>query len=142
MAYIKRNKTAYGNNANNADNITYNENGIVTTVRKILDKIRNKIGTTDIDSVGDGTLTGAISTLNSNLESTQPRLIWASKTVTFNENGDVGFEKTDKTIVTAHLNNAYADLSICLIEEKYVLHSNVLVNKSASISYAYYPVKQ
>ena len=64
MAYIKRNRTSYGNNANNADNITYNENGIVTTVRKILDKIRNKIGTTDIDTIGDGTLTGAISQQN------------------------------------------------------------------------------
>ncbi len=65
MGYIKRNKTAYGNNANNADNITYNENGIVTSVKKILDKIRNKIGNTDIDTIGDGTLTGAIDTHNS-----------------------------------------------------------------------------
>ena len=67
MPHIIRNGIKYSSNANNADNISYNDNGLVTTVRKFLDKIKSVLGTSDISKIGDGSVTGAITALNSNI---------------------------------------------------------------------------
>ena len=74
---------------------------------------------------------------NQSLEN-KVELIWTGKTITFNANGDTTFETTDKTIVAVQLHNVYSDVSVCVIDGKYVLHSIGLRNQTVSVGYAYY----
>lgn len=80
-------------------------------------------------------MSGRIS--NQSLEN-KVELIWASKTITFNANGDTTFETTDKIIVAVRLHEVYSDVSICVIGKTYVLHSIGLRNQTVTITYAYY----
>jgi hypothetical protein len=66
------------------------------------------------------------------------KLTWASELLTFNENGDCNFTSDSKTILVIHLHEVYADVSICLVNHRYILHSNKLRSVQVLVGYAYY----
>lgn len=72
---------------------------IVNNVRYLV----HALGTSDITQIGDGTLTGAISTLNSNLSNYLPKFKTGMITGTTNENGyiEANIPLTSKLIFSA-----------------------------------------
>ena len=104
MPHIIRNGIKYSSNANNADNISYDDNGFVTTVRKFLDKIKRVLGTSDISKIGDGSVTGAITALNSNIGTIgQWKMLKDKLTITANTTVGVP-EDADEIYVYCHSN--------------------------------------
>ena len=64
MGKIIKKRVEYGGSSNSAENIKYDD---AKNVKEAINEVNNKLGNTDISAIGDGTATGAISTLNSNL---------------------------------------------------------------------------
>lgn len=56
------------------------------TVRNVINVLK-LLGSTDISSIGDGTVTGAVSTLNSNFESKANKIKCVENTLSFNNKG-------------------------------------------------------
>ena len=64
MGKIIKKRIEYGGSSDSAENIKYDD---TKNVKEAINEVGNKLGNTDISAIGDGTATGAISTLNSNL---------------------------------------------------------------------------
>ena len=64
MGKIIKKRIEYGGSSNSAENIKYDD---TKNVKEAINEVDNLLGNTDISAIGDGTATGAISTLNSNL---------------------------------------------------------------------------
>ena len=107
------------------------------TAETKLGAIKGITTSTSVTETGYAADAKTVSEINQSLEN-KVGLIWTSKTLTFNENGDVTFETTDKTIVAVQLHEVYSDVSICVIVKTYVLHSIGLRNQTVSVGYAYY----
>ena len=66
------------------------------------------------------------------------KLVLRSKSLTLNGNGDSTFESANRNVVSVHLRDVYADASICVIDNMYVIHSNSLKNREVVVDYIYY----
>ena len=64
MGKIIKKRVEYGGSSNSAENIKYDD---TKNVKEAINEVGNLLGNTDISAIGDGTVTGAISSLNSNL---------------------------------------------------------------------------
>ena len=113
---------------------------LLTFVEWLKDKL--KIGNEDISSIGDGTLTGAVAEMNSNLSKKQSILKWGQVHANFNANGDykTNFKVGTIGIVSACVLNNYADISINIVNDYVVLHSNVGKSKQYYVNYCYYEI--
>ena len=107
------------------------------TAETKLGAIKGITTSTSVTETGYAADAKTVSEINQSLEN-KVELIWASKTITFNANGDTTFESTDKIIVAVRLHEVYSDVSICVIGKTYVLHSIGLRNQTVTITYAYY----
>ena len=108
------------------------------TAETKLGAIKGITTSTSVTETGYAADAKTVSEINQSLEN-KVELIWTSKILTFNANGDVTFETTDKTIVAVQLHDVYSDVSICIMGYKtYVLHSIGLRNQTVTITYAYY----
>ncbi len=70
MGLIYKNGVAYGGSTNNASLINYNntDSGLSSTnLQDAVDEINEKIGSSDISGIGNGTISDAINKLNSNV---------------------------------------------------------------------------
>ena len=68
MGKIIRKCIEYGGSSNSAENIKYDDTkNMKEAINEVKSEIGNLLGNTDISAIGDSTVTGAISTLNSNL---------------------------------------------------------------------------
>ena len=66
------------------------------------------------------------------------KLVLRSKSLTLNGNGDSTFESANRNVVSVHLRDVYADASICVVDNMYVIHSNSLKNREVVVDYIYY----
>ena len=107
------------------------------TAETKLGAIKGITTSTSVTETGYAADAKTVSEINQSLGN-KVELIWASKTITFNANGDTTFESTDKIIVAVRLHEVYSDVSICVIGKTYVLHSIGLRNQTVTITYAYY----
>ena len=64
MGKIIRKCIDYGGSSNSAENIKYDD---TKNVKEAINEVDNLLGNTDISAIGDGTVTGGIDALNSNL---------------------------------------------------------------------------
>ena len=64
MGKIIKKRVEYGGSSDSAENIKYDDN---KNVKEAIDEVNSKLGNTDISAIGDGTLTGGLDALNSNL---------------------------------------------------------------------------
>ena len=65
MGKIIKKRIEYGGSSNSAENIKYDD---TKNVKEAINEVDNLLGNTDISAIGDGTLTGGLNALNSNLE--------------------------------------------------------------------------
>lgn len=65
MGKIIKKRIEYGGSSNSAENIKYDD---TKNVKEAINEVDNLLGNTDISAIGDGTLTGGLDALNSNLE--------------------------------------------------------------------------
>lgn len=112
------------------------------TVASVWQKFMEIVGHESIKGIGDGTLTGAITELNSNLSKKQSILKWGQVHANFNANGDykTNFKVGTIGIVSACVLNNYADISINIVNDYVVLHSNVGKSKQYHVNYCYYEI--
>ena len=66
MGKIIKKRIEYGGSSNSAENIKYDD---TKNVKEAINEVGNLLGNTDISSIGDGTVTGGLNALNSNLDS-------------------------------------------------------------------------
>ena len=64
MGKIIKKRIEYGGSSNSAENIKYDD---TKNVKEAINEVGNLLGNTDISAIGDGTLTGGLDALNSNL---------------------------------------------------------------------------
>lgn len=64
MGKIIKKRIEYGGSSNSAENIKYDD---TKNVKEAINEVGNLLGNTDISSIGDGTVTGGLDALNSNL---------------------------------------------------------------------------
>ena len=64
MGKIIKKRIEYGGSSNSAENIKYDD---TKNVKEAIDEVDNLLGNTDISAIGDGTVTGGLDALNSNL---------------------------------------------------------------------------
>ena len=65
MGKIIKKRIEYGGSSNSAENIKYDD---TKNVKEAINEVDNLLGNTDISAIGDGTLTGGLDALNSNLK--------------------------------------------------------------------------
>lgn len=66
MGKIIKKRIEYGGSSNSAENIKYDD---TKNVKEAINEVDNLLGNTDISAIGDGTVTGGLNALNSNLKS-------------------------------------------------------------------------
>lgn len=64
MGKIIKKRIEYGGSSNSAENIKYDD---TKNVKEAINEVDNLLGNTDISAIGDGTVTGGLDALNSNL---------------------------------------------------------------------------
>ena len=64
MGKIIKKRVEYGGSSNSAENIKYDD---TKNVKEAINEVGNLLGNTDISAIGDGTVTGGLNALNSNL---------------------------------------------------------------------------
>ena len=64
MGKIIKKRIEYGGSSNSAENIKYDD---TKNVKEAINEVDNLLGNTDISAIGDGTVTGGLNALNSNL---------------------------------------------------------------------------
>ena len=64
MGKIIKKRIEYGGSSNSAENIKYDD---TKNVKEAINDVGNLLGNTDISAIGDGTVTGGLNALNSNL---------------------------------------------------------------------------
>lgn len=64
MGKIIKKRIEYGGSSNSAENIKYDD---TKNVKEAINEVGNLLGNTDISAIGDGTVTGGLNALNSNL---------------------------------------------------------------------------
>ena len=64
MGKIIKKRVEYGGSSNSAENIKYDD---TKNVKEAINEVDNLLGNTDISAIGDGTVTGGLDALNSNL---------------------------------------------------------------------------
>ena len=64
MGKIIKKRVEYGGSSNSAENIKYDD---TKNVKEAINEVGNLLGNTDISAIGDGTLTGGLNAVNSNL---------------------------------------------------------------------------
>ena len=64
MGKIIKKRVEYGGSSNSAENIKYDD---TKNVKEAINDVGNLLGNTDISAIGDGTVTGGLDALNSNL---------------------------------------------------------------------------
>ena len=74
MGKIIKKRIEYGGSSNSAENIKYDD---TKNVKEAINEVDNLLGNTDISAIGDGTVTGGLNALNSNLN----KLVIYSNTV-------------------------------------------------------------
>ena len=77
MGKIIKKRIEYGGSSNSAENIKYDD---TKNVKEVINEVNSKLGNTDISAIGDGTLTGGLDALNSNLIKTK-ELVWQGNTI-------------------------------------------------------------
>ena len=88
MGKIIKKRVEYGGSSNSAENIKYDD---TKNVKEAINEVGNLLGNTDISAIGDGTVTGGLNALNSNLDTQGLTNLWdkGNKTNTFiNAQGD------------------------------------------------------
>ena len=115
MGKIIKKRIEYGGSSNSAENIKYDD---TKNVKEAINEVGNKLGNTDISSIGDGTVTGGLDALNSNLE----KLVIISESIELENNVSSftliksGFSKPPKTMfvlldaLEPHKSGAYVKL--------------------------------
>ena len=97
MGKIIKKRIEYGGSSNSAENIKYDD---TKNVKEAIDEVGNLLGNTDISAIGDGTVTGGLDALNSNLE----KLVIISQSIELENNISSftlikrGFSKPPKTM--------------------------------------------
>ena len=64
MGKIIKKRVEYGGSSNSAENIKYDD---TKNVKEAINEVDSLLGNTDISAIGDGTVTGGLDALNSNL---------------------------------------------------------------------------
>ena len=97
MGKIIKKRIEYGGSSNSAENIKYDD---TKNVKEAINDVNSKLGNTDISAIGDGTVTGGLNALNSNLE----KLVIISQSIELENNVSSftliksGFSKPPKTM--------------------------------------------
>lgn len=97
MGKIIKKRIEYGGSSNSAENIKYDD---TKNVKEAINEVDNLLGNTDISAIGDGTVTGGLDALNSNLE----KLVIISQSIELENNISSftliksGFSKPPKTM--------------------------------------------
>ena len=68
MGKIIKKRVEYGGSSNSAENIKYDD---TKNVKEAINEVDSLLGNTDISAIGDGTVTGGLDALNSNLTELQ-----------------------------------------------------------------------
>ena len=97
MGKIIKKRIEYGGSSNSAENIKYDD---TKNVKEAINEVDNLLGNTDISAIGDGTVTGGLNALNSNLK----KLVIISQSIELENNVSSftliksGFSKPPKTM--------------------------------------------
>ena len=84
MGKIIKKRIEYGGSSNSAENIKYDD---TKNVKEAINEVDNLLGNTDISSIGDGTVTGGLNALNSNLYNAKnPVMLYDISSNSYNAN--------------------------------------------------------
>lgn len=113
----------------------------ISTMFKNIRYLYKLIGTTDISAIGNGTITGGLSTLNSNFLNYQRAFKAMDKIVTVGENGDcgLGLYSSDIEIVKV-VPLTWISVGLYLVNGEWGIHTTN-VNSTFAIVITYYDVK-
>ena len=133
MGKIIKKRIEYGGSSNSAENIKYDD---TKNVKEAINEVDNLLGNTDISAIGDGTVTGGLNALNSNLSN---KIIYQEYDVTTASNpnvalgnlGSVTITKDGYTPISAYPNDDVAYQGFCNLRH-YLDGTSVVMMMSTS----------